>query len=430
MKNKSSRRDFIKKSAFTAGAITIIPRHVMGGPGYIAPSDKLNFGYIGTGKQSQTLFKSFVNLPEVKIIAASDVDAKKSDRFRNWVQDYYSEEGNKKYKGCDTYSDYLELLNRKDIDAVVVATPDHWHAQVAITALHGGKDVYCEKPMAHTIEEGRAMVDATRRYNRVFQTGSMQRSWSDFRKAVELVRNGYIGDINKVLVNVGGPGINCDLPAQEEPDYLDWDTWVGPAVWRPYNAVLAPPIEDAGWPRWRDYMAYGGGILADWGAHMFDIAQWGLDMDNNGPVKITPPADENAQRGAIFTYQNGVEMVHEDFGRGWAVRFIGSEGSLDVSRQFLDSDPENIVTATIGDNDKRVYYSDNHYQDFTNAIRNRTKPICDVEIGHRSATVCSLGNIAYQLGRELEWDPVMEQFKNDAVANRLRSKKYREGFGI
>lgn len=365
------------------------------------------------------------------MIAASDIDSKKLDRFKNWTEEYYSSNPPKKrYKGCDTYSDYKELLARKDIDAVVIATPDHWHALQSIDALNAGKDVYCEKPMAHTIEEGRAMVIATRSNERVFQTGSMQRSWADFRKACELVRNGYLGEISKVLVNVGGPGIPCDLPAQPQPDYLDWNAWVGPAVWRPYNAVLSPPIEDTGWPRWRDYIAYGGGTLADWGAHMFDIAQWALGMDESGPVKIVPPEDPEAQFGARFYYDNGVEMVHEDFGRGFAVRFIGSEGTLDVSRSFLDSNPAGIVTAELKESDQRLYHSDNHYSDFTDAIRERTKPICDVEVGHRSATVCSLGNIAYQLGRPLDWDPVMEQFTNDAVANRLRSKKYRDGYRL
>lgn len=431
MNNKTDRRDFLKKTLLTAGAFTIVPRHVLGGPGFIAPSDKINFGYIGTGKQVRTLLNSFIDLQEVKVVAACDVDSKKLARFRGWVEEYYSENPpKKKYKGFDTYADYKELLARKDIDAVIVATPDHWHAIQAIDALKAGKDVYCEKPLAHTIEEGRAMVNATRDNGRVLQTGSMQRSWKDFRKACELVRNGYVGEISKVLVNVGGPGKFCDLPGQPQPDYLDWNAWVGPAVWRPYNAVLAPPIEDNGWPMWRDYMAYGGGIYADWGAHMFDIAQWGLGMDDSGPVRIIPPKERMARWGLVYIYDNGVEMVHENFGRGYAVRFIGSEGTLDVSRSFLDSNPGNIVTATLGAGDQPLYRSESHYRDFIEAIQNRSKPVADVEIGHRSATVCSLGNIGYQLARPLDWDPVMEQFKDDAVANRLRSKAYREGYGL
>ena len=431
MKPNTNRREFIRNTALAAGAFTIIPRHVLGGAGYVAANDRINFAYIGNGKQVRGLLNQFIKLPEVRVLAASDVDRNKLERFRKWTNEYYSENPPKKrYKGCDVYEDYKEILDRRDIDAVVVATPDHWHALQSIDALNAGKDVYCEKPLAHTIEEGRAMVEATRRNGRVFQTGSMQRSWDDFRKACELVRNGYVGEIKKVKVNVGGPGRICDLPAEEQPSYLNWDAWIGPAVWRPYSSVLSPPIEDNGWPRWRDYMAYGGGTLADWGAHMFDIAQWALGMDDSGPVKITPPEDKAAKFGASFLYENGIEMLHEDFGRGFAVRFIGSEGSLDVSRSFLDSNPESIVTATIGGSDERLYYSKNHYKDFIGAIQNRTKPVCDVEIGHRSATVCSLGNIAYQLGRRLEWDPKAEQFINDGYANRLRSKQYREGYKL
>jgi len=431
MTHSSNRRDFLKKATFGTAAITVVPRHVLGGPGYIAPSDKINFGYIGLGKQIKTLLNRFIELPEVKVVAASDVDSKKLARFKGWVDEYYADNPPaKKYKGFDTYRNYRRLIDRKDIDAVIIATPDHWHAIQSIDALKSGKDVYCEKPLAHTIVEGRAMVNATRNTGRVLQTGSMQRSWDDFRKAVELVRNGYIGEVQKVLVTVGAPAKVCELPGEGVPEYLDWDAWVGPAVYRDYSPVLSPPIEDNGWPKWRDYGAYGGGYIADWGAHMFDIVQWALGMDNSGPVRLIPPAERDAVWGAKFIYENGVEMVHEDFGRGNAVRFIGTEGTLDVSRSFLDSKPGSIMTAEIKGSDERVYYSDNHYKDFIKAIQNRTRPVADVEIGHRSASVCSLGNIVYHLGRGLEWDPVNEQFINDFIANSLRTKQYREGYGI
>jgi predicted dehydrogenase len=427
----SSRRDFLKKSALSAAAFTIVPRHVLGGPGYVPPSDRIGFGFIGTGKLISGLVYRFLEIPEVQVLAGSDIDQMKLARFKDSVETYYSENlAKKRYRGCAGYPDYTELLGRKDIDAVVVATPDHWHAIQTIDALNAGKDVYCEKPLAHTIEEGRKMVEATRRNGRVLQTGSMQRSWPDFRKACELVRNGYLGDISTVLVNVGDPGISCNLPAQPEPEYLEWERWIGPAVWRSYNEVLSPPIEQDHFPMWRRYIEYGGGILADWGAHMFDIAQWALGMDDSGPVHIIPPEDPTATRGCKFIYANGIEMFHQDFGRGWAVRFIGTEGTLDISRKFLDSDPANLVTHEIGGSDERVYLSENHYRNFTGSIKDRSKPICDVETGHRSATVCSLGNLAYQLKRPLEWDPVMEQFKDDAIANRLRSKKYREGYAL
>jgi predicted dehydrogenase len=294
--------------------------------------------------------------------------------------------------------------------------------------MKAGKDVFCEKPLAHTLFEGRQMVESADELGRVVQTGSMQRSWPNFRKACELVRNGYVGEISKVIVSVGDPALKCELPEEPQPETIDWDRWVGPAAMRPYNHILAHPIGTEGWAMWRNYMEYGGGILSDWGAHMFDIAQWGLGMDDTGPVKYIPPEDPGAKRGMKMIYANGIEMVHEDFDRGWAVRFIGSEGSLDISRSFLDSKPEIIAQAEIKSGDERLYLSDNHYQDWADAIRNRTQPVAPAEIGHRSASICNIANIAYQLNRTLEWDPVAEEFKGDEEANSLRTKSYREPY--
>ncbi|MEO8174560.1 MAG: Gfo/Idh/MocA family oxidoreductase, partial [Sediminibacterium sp.] len=306
---------------------------------------------------------------------------------------------------------------RKDIDAIGITTPDHWHAVMAVMAANAGKHVYCEKPMAHTVEEGRAMVNAVKKNKITFQTGSMQRSSDRFRNAVDLVRNGYVGNIKEVLVNVGDPGIADNLPGMTVPDVLDWNGWVGPAVMNPFNPELAPPVEKDIYPNWRNYREYGGGLLSDWGAHMFDIAQWGLDMDRSGPVKFIPPTDRTAKKGLSMVYANGIVMKHEDFGRGNAVRFIGDKGTLDVSRGFLDSNPANIATATLGADAKSVYNSNSHYKDFLDCIKSGKEPICDVETGHRSSSVCALANIAYWMNRPLEWDPKKEQFKNDAEAN-------------
>jgi len=204
------------------------------------------------------------------------------------------------------------------------------------------------------------------------------------------------------------------------PDTLNWEGWVGPAVMRPFHTELSPPVEKDIYPNWRNYKEYGGGILSDWGAHMFDIAQWALDMDRTGPVKFIPPADANAKRGLTMIYENGIVLKHEDFGRKWAVRFIGDNNRvLDVSRDFLDSNPANIVSATFGPYDKRVYNSTNHYQDWLDCIKTGKQPICDVETGHRSSSLCALANIAYWMKRPLDWDPKLEQFKNDAEANSL-----------
>lgn len=415
--NRDSRRKFVKQSLKAAVAFTIVPRFVLG-RGYLAPSDKITLGFIGTGKQAKSLVKSFKDIAQT--IAGADVDKQKLAAFQKITEAYYAEASQQTaYKGFTGYADFREMLQRKDIDAIVVATPDHWHAVNAVMAANAGKHVYCEKPMAHTIVEGRAMVDAMKKNKVILQVGSMQRSWDKFRTAVDLVRNGYIGKVKEVLVNVGDPAIPFDLPGMPLPAYLDWEGWVGPAPMRPYHTELSPPVEKDVYPNWRNYKEYGGGILSDWGAHMFDIAQWGLDMDSTGPVKFIPPTTDNAKRGLVMVYENGIVMKHEDFGRKWGVRFVGETGNLDISRDYLDSNPANIVKATLHADAPRVYNSSNHYQDWLDCIKSGKQPICDVETGHRSSSVCALANIAYWTKRPLEWDPKKEQFKNDAEANAL-----------
>ncbi len=426
----SSRRRFIKNT-IKASVLTIVPRHVLGGIGFVAPSDQVVIGFIGNGKLSQGLSRRFMELDSIRIVAGCDVDRQKATAYKALVNGFYAEAtANPNYSAMDTYQDYNELLAREDIDAVIIATPDHWHARVSIDAMKAGKDVYCEKPMAHTVYEGRKMVETARKFERVFQTGSMQRSWEDFRRACELVRNGFIGEVETIKVNVGDPAVPCDLPAEEEPDYLDWNTWVGPAQMRPYHSILSPPITFTGWPNWRKYREFGGGGITDWGAHMFDIAQWGLGMDGSGPVKFIPPEDKNAVRGMKFVYANGVEMLHEDFGRGYAVEFNGTGGTIRVSRDFLESDPENILSAVVPSSGIQLYKSDNHYQNWIDCIHSRKKPVCDVEVGQRTASVCNITNIAYWLGRPLNWDPDKEKFIKDPEAAKLLTKKYRKPYKV
>ena len=422
----NSRRKFITDTALSLGAISIVPRHVLG-RGFTPPSDKINLGYIGLGKQGGILANRFVSYTEAQIVAGSDVWTSKRDLFQKVVNDAYAEKrGQNNYDGVKTYLKYQKLLDRKDVDAVVIATPDHWHAIQAIDAINAGKDVYCEKPMSHTIEEGRAMVDAVNKNGTVFQTGSMQRSWDRFKKAQEIVSSGKLGKITKVLVNVGDPAIAYNLPAEPLPKGIDWNLWCGPAPLLAYNSAIAPEVVKT-YPDWRDFKETGGGILADWGAHMFDIAQWCLGMDTTGPVKYIPPKDPNAVRGLQMFYENGIEMVHEDFGRSWACRFIGSEGIMDVGRSFLEALPLNIVYEEPFENPSQIFDDqNNHYQDWLTAIKTRGETICPVEVGHRSATVCNVANIAYWLNRPLEWNPATESFKNDEEANKLRSRKHRE----
>lgn len=421
----NSRRKFLIKTSLAFGAITIIPRHVIG-KGFLAPSDKINLGVIGLGKQGNILSNKFLSNTEAQIVAGSDVWDGKRDFFKANVESTYAKIRNvPSYKGVRTYLDYNELIQQKDLDAVIIATPDHWHAIQSIDAMNAGKDIYCEKPLTNTIAEGRAIVDSVKQNNAIFQTGSMQRSWSKFITAQEIVSSGKLGEIKKVLVNVGDPARNYDLSGQPLPKGIDWNRWCGPAPLLGYNDDIAPELVNT-YPNWRNYKEIGGGILADWGAHMFDITQWCLGMDDTGPVTFIPPSNPEAVRGLRMFYANGIEMVHEDFDRGWGVRFIGSEGTMDVSRSYLETTPASILSAAITTDIETVMKAQgNHYQNWLNAIRSREQPICNAEIGHRTASICNVANIAYQVGDTLNWNPQKEKFKGNGDANKLRKRKNR-----
>jgi len=414
---KVNRRKFLQQTAQVSLAFSIVPRFVLGGRGYTPPSDKLTLGFIGVGKQGRGLVNSFAK--KTQVLAAADVDQQKLMLFKSITEKLYAEATEQPtYKGLDTYGDFRELLNRKDVDAIVIATPDHWHAVGTIMAANAKKHVYCEKPLAHSIQEGRAMVKAVKENKIVLQTGSMQRSRENFRKACELVRNGYVGEIKEVLVSVGTAAIPCNLAAQGVPSSLNWDLWLGPAPSRSFNAELSPPVEQDIFPNWRLYKEFGGGILSDWGAHMFDIAQWALDKDRSAPLKFFPP-DGKEVKTLTMVYDNGIVMKHEDFGRGFAVRFIGTKGSLDISRTFLDSSVPNLATATLKAGEIQLYNSTDHHQDWIDCIKSGKSPICDVETGHRTSSLCCLANIAYWLNRPLTWNPKKEKFKKDKEANKL-----------
>ena len=419
------RRSFIKKSVVASSTFSIVPSHVMGFSG-VAPNDKIQLGFIGVGKQGRGLMTNFVNYDNAAVVAVSDIDIKKMIYFTETFQKQLVRK-KKASQQLNEIKSYRELLGRKDIDAVVIASPDHWHAQMAVDAAKAGKDIYCEKPLSSSVAEGRAMVDAARKYQRVFQTGSMQRSWDRFRHGVELIRNGYIGEIKEIKVAVGAPYKACDLPTQETPDTIDWDAWIGPAPYRGYHMDLACPLEDKRWGKWRDYKPFGGGMITDWGAHMFDIIQWALDQDHSGPTLFTPPSSP-AESGLTYTYDNGIKVTHSKWGDvNNEIQFIGSEGRLEVSRSYLRTYPNEALADTpLKDSDtQRVYNSKNHHEDWLDAIRNRTRPICDVEIGHRTASVCNVVNIAYSLQRPLEWNPVREQFVDDPGANLMLDRAYR-----
>ena len=418
------RRKFIKDTAAGAAAFTIIPASVLGKNGAVPPSDRINLGYIGTGKQARGLQKYFTEQTKESVtVAACDVDSQKLDWFKELAGEANKERGTS--ANVFTTKDYREILQRDDVDGVVIATPDHWHAQIAVDAAKAGKDIYCEKPLALTVAEGRAMVNATRKYDRVFQTGNMQRSWRDFRHAVELVRNGYIGEVKTINVGVGDPVQACDLPSMEAPPHLDWNMWVGPTLYRGYNPVLSPPVEEDIFPKWRRYRGFGGGVVTDWGAHMFDIGQWALDMDTSGPSVFIPPK-AGEKRGLKMIYDNGVVMNHVDLPIGYAVEIIGTNGRIEVSRNLLKTYPdEKLAKMELKDKKESVYFSDNHYQDWLDAMKNRNRPVSDVETGHRTASLANIANIAYQLEQPLQWDPEEETFIGDPNANLMLTRAYR-----
>jgi hypothetical protein len=366
-------------------------------------------------------------MPDTQVVAVCDVDTTRRDHHRKMADEFYTIKGNTEFKGCTGYKDFRDLLARRDIDAVVIAVPDHWHAYIAIAACEAGKDVYCEKPLSLTIHEARAMVQAARKYDRVFQTGSMQRSSNEFRQACELVRNGRIGKVKQVIVDVGPPSVPCDLPEEPMEPGLNWDLWLGPAPQRPYNSVLSPRGVHQHFPDWRNYREYSGGAMTDWGAHHFDIAQWGLGMDESGPVEIIPPEDPKATRGVRYLYANGVEMIHGDSG---GVLFIGTEGKILVNRGKFEATPASLAEEPLGDNAIRLYKSYSHTKDFLDCLRSRKKPICDVEIGCRSVTVCHLGNLAYWHHRHLRWDPAKERFVGDKEANQWLDRPKRGPWNV
>jgi predicted dehydrogenase len=424
------RRQFIRRAtavgAMATGFPFVISSSALGFGGTTPPSNRITLGLIGMGKQMGGHLGTFLGMDDVQVLAVCDVEALRLEVARKTTDDSYAQKTSSgTYKGCSAFKDFRELCARPDIDAVVVATPNQWHSIPVITAAKEGKDVYAEKPMTETIEEGKAMVAAVRRYGRVFQQGSQQRSERGFRVACELVQNGRIGKVHTVHVNVGGPPVDCYLPAQPTPVGLDWDFWLGPAPYRPYNEDIAPAMDYKGWPNWRAYRDYAGGGMTDWGAHHFDIAQWGLGMDETGPVEIIPPNGKDVEL-LTYKYANGVTMYHGGGSGGNAgVEFIGDKGRVMVNRGYLETDPVHLRDEPIGPEEIHLYESDNHHRNWLDCIRTRKRPICDVEIGYHTVVVCLLGNLAYQLKRPLKWDPVKEDFVNDPQASRLLSRSMR-----
>ncbi|HZF01978.1 MAG TPA: Gfo/Idh/MocA family oxidoreductase [Methylomirabilota bacterium] len=429
-----TRRSFIK-SAAVAGAAPFIMRSNLWAAD-TAPDKQIGLGFIGQGMQGSILMGGFLPRKDVRVLAVCDVDTTRRELAKKRVEtEYAADMTSGAYKGCADYSNFEELLARKDIDGVVIATPNHWHALLVIAAAKAGKDIYCEKPMNYMVREGRAMVKAVRAHHRILQVGSMQRSMTEFRTACELVRNGIIGTVNKVDVAVGGPGRPCDLPEEPAEPGLDWDRWLGPAPMRPYNSILSPRGFPKKWAAWRSYIEYGGGDVYDWGAHHFDIVQWAFGFDETGPIEIIPAAQPNAHEGVRLRYANGLEVTHM---AGNGITFYGDKGKINVNRgkfqlwigDQLKADNvdecSSVAKELLPANAIRLYHSTNHLTDWLNCIRTRTQPICDVETGNRTATICALVDLAYYHNQDMKWDPKTEQFTDGTGDPKWLTRDYRK----
>jgi len=422
MNSGISRRTLLKKGLAGGACVAlpvIVPSSVFGQD---APSNKINIGIIGTGSQGILNLRAFMTKSAAKVIAVCDVDLKHREEARKragLAQDA-------------SYDDFRELLARTDVDAVCVCTPDHWHTLVSIAAAKAGKDLYSEKPLAYSVAEGRALCDTVRRYGRILQTGSHQRSDRDFRHACELVRNGRIGKLHtiKVEIPVNSRPNPLSWKAEMPPVNLDYDLWLGPALSRPY-------IEQGCHYNWHFIYDFGWGQLTNWGAHVFDIAQWGNGTDLTGPVEVSGRAifpkeglfETPLSYDLEYKYANGVRLLcsttDKPDGSESPVRFEGDKGWIFVSRNKFFSQPDWLIQSKIGPDEVRLYNSIDHHQNFIDCVKSRAKPAADVEIGHRSATVCHLGGIAVRMGRKLRWDPEKERFIDDTEANKMLSRPMR-----
>lgn len=422
---KSSRRELLRQGGALAAAgfafPTVIGSRALGSADVAPASERIRVGIIGTGRQGIFNLKEVMKQKAAEVVAVADVD-------RNHLAEGKKIAGGGK-RTVEAFDDYRRLLDRKDVDAVLVATPDHWHALATTDACVAGKDVYCEKPLGLTVAEGQAMVDVARRTKRVVQTGSQQRSDKSFRLACEAVRSGRIGKVRQVKtylpkVNFTGPAVPDGTP----PPELNYDFWLGAAPLKPYNEKHVHYL-------FRFFWDYSGGQMTNFGAHHLDIAQWGLGRDESGPATVEATARfhkdgwfEVAETSEItYTYDDGVKVLcFQGNQAGPNVRFEGDNGWIEVSRgdKIKASDPE-ILSRPLGAGDTHLDVSSNHHQNWLDCIKTREKPICDVGIGHRSATVCHLGNIAIRVGRKITWDPAAQTIVGDAEAAKMLSRPYR-----
>jgi predicted dehydrogenase len=447
---KINRRKFLKGTSAALGTMSLphfVPAAALGNAGSIAPANRITMGFIGLGGMGTNNMRAFLTQPDVQVVAVCDV-VKASNEYGHWykkgwkgpwfgrepakkiVEDHYSRKAESgSYKGCNAYNDFHEIITRADIDAVCITTPDHWHAVPVITASAAGKHIYCEKPLSLTVAEGRAMVEAVRRHNVIFQTGTQRRSSQQFRFICELIRNGRIGRLKRILTTIG-PN-NKKAPASDwrpmpVPEWLDYNMWLGPAPWAPYHKARCLYT-------FRFGIDYSGGQTTNLGAHAIDIAQWANGTDNTGPVEVEDLGGVFPKDGLFTTatkvhfrarYSNDVELICKTQSGG-PLRFEGTDGWIQMQNGEFTCSPESLKNSVIGPNEIHLYKSDDHHRNFIDCIKAQLETAAPVEVGHRSVTICHLGNIAMTLKRKLNWDPDRESFTNDSHANRMLSRSMR-----
>ncbi len=448
-----NRRDFMKSTLKSgvatgiaaAGFPTIVPAHVLGKD---APSNKINIGAIGVGRISRDHdMAETLKYDHARIMAVCDVDSKRLEDGKKYVNNFYTKKTGKPYDGVTMYSDHKELLLNKDIDAVLISTPDHSHAYLGIHCVEAGKDVYLQKPASLTIAEGRALSNAVQRTGRILQIGSQQRSSSQFRYAAELVRNGRIGELKEVFIGLpSDPGGEVE-PEMPIPKTLNYDAWLGSTPYVYYTEKRVHPQVGYDRPGWLRCEQFGAGMITGWGTHHVDSAHWGMDTEYTGPVEIWGKAEFPKSglwdvHGSFTTYgkyANGVKMtISTELPNG--IKFVGTEGWVFVTRGAYKASPNEpsvpnqkalsasnpkIIESVIGPNEINLYRSEEHHGNWLECIQTRKQPITPVELGHRACSTCLIHHIAMKLPRTLHWDPMSEIFNNDDEANSMLNRHHR-----
>jgi predicted dehydrogenase len=441
MKEKVSRRSALKAAAAATGFPTIVPATIFGPT---PPNSRINIGAIGVGRISRVHdLPGIWKYDSARIMAVCDLDSNRVESAKRLLNGHYAQAD-----GVVGYQNHHELLANKDIDAVVISTPDHQHALVAVDAVRANKDVYLQKPASLTIAEGRYLSNAVQASGRILQVGSQQRSWKQFHRACELVRNGRVGDLRHVEIGLPGDPSGPDAPEMPVPKGFNYDAWLGstPVVY--YTEMRAHPQEGFGRPGWLRCEQFGAGMITGWGAHHVDTAHWGMNMEYTGPVEVWGTAefpthglwDVHGKFETHAVYANGVTMaISGDYPNG--IKFYGSKGWIFVTRDeqttptdtggkkeaiqpLVASDPK-ILDSVIGPSEIHLYQSDDQHGNWLDCIRTRRQPIAPVEIGHRACSTCLIHHIAMKAKRRLYWDPQKERFKNDDAANALLSRPQR-----